>query len=347
MSAFFWAISYYTNFDCIFIYVFVYSTLPRTSIRLLLRRLCYTYIHLMFSYLLIKLFLILQPAIRNLAAAALDAWYEKIGGLNPIIGNEILVTALKTENPNLRSTVGFYVFRSWKTQMVQILDYLISKHLWLFFLLFHHFISIQGLLDRVRNSHHSLLVLLYVHGLSLKSPSSIFSNNRRTVACKLDLIVKDNEGAMIWEQICKPEPLPLSKELIYFKLKMQHPCHKWIEALNSDAKSNLLYFFDRGLSKYSNSFEIYGSFLCKTNENVNVQLLGHNPIRACLDMISFNQNDTGPSTKYLCSQMVNYEASTHPCTQKYALGLPTPPTSVQASSCNTFSKYDECKEIQI
>lgn len=66
----------------------------------------------MFSYLLIKLFLILQPAIRNLAAAALDAWYEKIGGLNPIIGNEILVTALKTENPNLRSTVGFYVFRS-------------------------------------------------------------------------------------------------------------------------------------------------------------------------------------------------------------------------------------------
>jgi len=53
---------------------------------------------------LIGVFSDAKPMMRKLAEEALDLWHEKIGFL-PLLDNEILVTAMREANPNLRATL--------------------------------------------------------------------------------------------------------------------------------------------------------------------------------------------------------------------------------------------------
>ena len=51
-------------------------------------------------------FFISQPHLRKAGEEALDMWHSKIGFL-PLLDNEILSTAMRETNPNLRATVSY------------------------------------------------------------------------------------------------------------------------------------------------------------------------------------------------------------------------------------------------
>lgn len=63
----------------------------------------------MHNKLILVFFFFFQPHLRKAGEEALDMWHSKIGFL-PFLDNEILSTAMKETNPNLRSTVCYVKF---------------------------------------------------------------------------------------------------------------------------------------------------------------------------------------------------------------------------------------------